>query len=196
MIEAASPLKWDHFVELVAMALQDDINVDGWELASDVFRPSPDEEVKALRNDPSGVPRQVIEKYAMQYGLDSDDLQDAFDKALDASEEYMTDEDEEEKEYSQEDVDAAQDWRSLDELANIEPVAASGFMDAFHQYMDKYGGFRPGIDDVEPGERYFAVGPRLIIFYDTPEDAAAAVMAFLRESGEWVDAGYVWDMLD
>ncbi len=94
--QAGSQHDWDYYVHMTAYEVQSanerEDEWDGPTIASEVFRPSDDKTVHAMRDamhDPAE--EELIEaavmKYAAELGLDPDELRDAFYEGLDATEE-------------------------------------------------------------------------------------------------------------
>ena len=104
-------INWQPFVTSAANMLKDEPGATPSDVASDVFRPSPDEEVRemltAMRNSDPDLDG-IIAATAAQEGVDPDALADFFYSGLDATEEYM-DEDDEDEPLSYLDDDSAED---------------------------------------------------------------------------------------
>jgi len=90
---------YDYYIKRTARYLADDPNLDSHDVSNDVFRPSSAEEVVELADgvDPSAI-RPAIERFAKQFGVDPDALQEVFLMGLDATEEW-TESDMEEDDY-------------------------------------------------------------------------------------------------
>jgi hypothetical protein len=87
----------ERFIEWTAEYISEaDGEVEASDIAMEVFRPSDDETVRELRDsasqdDPAVV--AAVEKYSEEYGVDPEYLTDMFFEALNATDEYMDDDD-------------------------------------------------------------------------------------------------------
>lgn len=160
---------WDHYVLMTAYdvksANERGEEVESWEIASNVFRPSDDATVRAMRDDFTGDEPEylaALKKHAADMGLDEDELNDAFALGLDATEEYMNDEDQEDEDESFT-VDVLVDGMAQQDavtLADLAPFEA----EAFRAWVKTQGDGA----DVPDDEKLFVVhkGSGFIVAFD------------------------------
>lgn len=182
--ETTTKHDWDYFVHILAMKMEDP-DTDTWDLASEVFRPSPDEEVRAMRNIAhENLPelRAAVQKEATSSGHDFDMLMQTFLETLDSTEEYMTDEEDEETSVVDGTVGAAyldstDPLLSFDQMFEGDDPDTVEFRDSFLEYARQQG--------IDPQTAFFMVKVGLVIVAPDNTLDSEPIAMWLASTDRW-----------